>query len=113
MAPSYQKLRTMVRGHIGQTTRTRNFKARSERIETGVWVKSHTESNVIAERQVGDCVSGRQMDSVRKEIPVVSSTGFVLVKEHNHPLLLRRQRLRLKEESLTCFALHEERVILD
>ena len=49
-------------------------------------------------------ISERQMDSVRKEIPVVLTTGLVLVKEHNHPLLLRRRRLRLKEESLAYFA---------
>ena len=41
MTPSYQKLRNMVRQQIDQTMRTRNFKARSERIETGVLVKGH------------------------------------------------------------------------
>ena len=36
--PSYQRLQTMVRRHIDQI-RTRNFKARNERIETGYWSK--------------------------------------------------------------------------
>ena len=54
VAPRYQKLRKMVRQHIGQTTRTRNFKARNERIETGVLVKSHKGRNVSAERKVGE-----------------------------------------------------------
>ena len=59
-------------------------------------------------------VSERQMDSARKEIPeVFFTTGLVLVKEHNHSLSLPRRRLRLTEERLTYFALHEERVLLD
>ena len=37
--PSYQNLRTTVRQHIDQTIRTRNFRARNERIETGALVK--------------------------------------------------------------------------
>ena len=38
--PSYQRLTTMVRRHIDRMTRTRNFTARNDRIETGVLVKS-------------------------------------------------------------------------
>ena len=34
--PSNQRLKAMVRRHIDQMVRTRNFKARNERIETGV-----------------------------------------------------------------------------
>ena len=52
--PSYQRLRTMVTQRIDQTTRTGNFKARNERIETGVLVKSHKGRNVSAERKVGE-----------------------------------------------------------
>ena len=37
--PSY-KLKTMARRHFDQMIRTRNFKARNERIETGMLVKS-------------------------------------------------------------------------
>ena len=40
--PSYQILKTMVRRRMDQMVGTRNFKARNERIETGVLVKSHT-----------------------------------------------------------------------
>ena len=53
-APSCQKLRNMVRQHVAQTISTRNFKARNERIETGVLVKGHKGRNVSAERKVGD-----------------------------------------------------------
>ena len=52
--------------------------------------------------------NGRRTDSVQKEIPVVVTTGLILVKKHNHPLLLQERRHRLTEESLKYFALHEE-----
>ena len=39
--PSNQRLKTMARRRVDQLIRTRNFRARSERIETGVVVKSH------------------------------------------------------------------------
>ena len=48
VAPSYQKLRKMVRQHTDQTIRRRNFKARNERIETGELVKSQKVRNVRA-----------------------------------------------------------------
>ena len=44
-------LRTVVRQHIDHMISTRNFKARNERIETGVLVKSHEERNVSVERE--------------------------------------------------------------
>ena len=52
---SYQRLKTMVRRHIDQMIRTRNFRARNERIETGVLVKSHNGKNVSVERGMGEC----------------------------------------------------------
>ena len=48
------------------------------------------------------------MDSVQEEIPEVLTTGLILVNEQNHPLPLSKRRLRLTEESLMDFALHEE-----
>ena len=59
--------------------RTRNFKARNGRIETGVVVKSHKGRNVSVER------SGERQDSAQKETLAVS----VVVRKH-----------RLTEESL-------------
>ena len=53
--PSYQRLKTMVRRHIDQIIRTRIFRARNGRIETGVSVKSHKRKNVSGERKVGEC----------------------------------------------------------
>ena len=52
--PSYQRLETMVRRHIDQMIGTRNFKARNDRIQTGVLVKSQTREKVRVERKVGE-----------------------------------------------------------
>ena len=46
------KIGKMVRQQIEQTIRTCNFKARNDRIETGVVVKSHKGRNVSAEGKV-------------------------------------------------------------
>ena len=61
--PSCQNLKTMVRRHIDHTARTRNFRVRNERIETGVVVKSKGENSASK----GDwelAFSGKQMDIV-------------------------------------------------
>ena len=42
--------------NIDQMIRRRNFKARNERIETGVMVKSHGWRKVSVERKVGECL---------------------------------------------------------
>ena len=81
--PSYQRLKTMVR-HIDQMIRMRNFKARKERIETGVLVKSHLGRKVSVEREVGECYQrGQQLDSVQEETLVVSAMEPIAHKKHN------------------------------
>ena len=50
--PSCSRLKTTVTRHIDQMVRTRNFKARNERIETGVVTKSQKGTKVIVERKV-------------------------------------------------------------
>ena len=75
--PSCQRLRTMVRQHVGQMIGTRNFKAQNERFEEKSAWRGKWEN----------AFSGMQLN-VRKETPVVFSAGPILVKEHNHPLLL-------------------------
>ena len=52
---SYQRLKTMVNRHIDKSTRMRNFRARNERIETGVLVKSDKGRKVSVERRMGKC----------------------------------------------------------
>ena len=74
---SYQRLKTMVRRHTDQMIWTRNFIARNERIETGVLVKSHKESNWT----------------------VVSATEVIVDRKHNRPLLLQKRRHKLTEEN--------------
>ena len=74
VAPSYQKLRSMVRQHLDQTMRTRNFKARNERIVSGVLVKSQEGRNVSAERKSG------RMFSVESE-----RTVFKRFNHRTHP----------------------------
>ena len=95
--PSYQRLKTMVRRHIDQMIRTRNFKAQNERIETGVLVNSHKGRNVSVERRE-NAISGKQLDSVQKETLVVSATEIV-DRQHNRPLLLQKRGHRLTEEN--------------
>ena len=89
VTPCFQRLRTMVRQHVDQTIRTRNLKARNERFETGALVKNHNGRNVSVERKVGECFQWKATgQSSNPETPVVLTTGPILIKEHNHPLLL-------------------------
>ena len=49
-----------------------------------------------------NAISGKQLDSVQKETPVVSATEVIVDKKHkkhNRPLLLQRRRYRLTEEN--------------
>ena len=104
----------MVRQRIDQTLiRTRNFKARNERIETGVLVKIQKEEMSGQKEKWENASSGKQMDSVRKGTPVVLTTGPILTKEHTHPFLLRKRRPRLTEESHIEVAVQEARVLQD
>ena len=53
--PSCQRLRTIVRRRIDQTIGTGNFRAWTERIETGVLAKSRKGKNVSAEMRMKEC----------------------------------------------------------
>ena len=48
--------------------------------------------------------SGKQLDSVPEETPVVFTTDLILVNEHSHPLVLQERRRRQTEESLANMA---------
>ena len=76
----------MARQHIDQTIRTRNFKARNERIETGVLVKSQKGETSAKREKWENAFKGRPTGSVQKETLVVSTTGLILVNGHNAPL---------------------------
>ena len=84
--PSCQRLKTMVRRHIDQMSRTRNFRARNERIETGVSVKSHKGRKVSVDRKVQECDQSKANGQCTE--PIVG-------REHNRPLLLQKRRHRL------------------
>ena len=84
--PSYQKLKTMVTSHIDRMIRTRNFKARNERIETEVFVKKGEKSALRGMWE--NAISGEQLYGVQQETLAVSVTKEHLDKKHNRPLLL-------------------------
>ena len=70
-----------------------------------------TQEETPALREMWENVfSGKQLDNVPKGTPVVLTTGPILVKEHDHPLLLWERRPRLTEGSLAGMAVQEERV---
>ena len=80
--------------YIDQTMRTRNFKARNERVEKGVVTKSQKKgekSGWIG--RLENATIGKQLDNVRKETHVVSvmiqrlETDAIRYKKDNRPLL--------------------------
>ena len=98
VSPSCQRLRTMVRQHVDQMMRTRNFKAWNERIQTGVVVKSHSGRKVSVERQVGECYQWKATGQCSKGDSRSFNKGFYRGQKHNHSLLLRESRRILTEE---------------
>ena len=63
----------MVRRHTDQMFRTRNFKVRNERIETGVLVKTQGRMSALRGK-LENAINGKQKDSVQKEMLAVSAT---------------------------------------
>ena len=53
--PSHSRVKTSVTRHVDQMVRTRNFKARNERIGTGVVTRSQKGTKFSVERKVGEC----------------------------------------------------------
>ena len=53
--PHYSSLKTLVRRHLDQTMRTRNFRARSEVLGRGAVTKSHKRRHASVERKEGEC----------------------------------------------------------
>ena len=63
---SYHRLKTMVSRCIYQMIKTRNFRARNERTETGVLVISQKREIVSVERRMGECYQWRANGPVFK-----------------------------------------------
>ena len=88
--PSYRRLKTMVRRRVDQMIRTRNFKARNERIETGVLVKSRKREKCHRGGLWEETFSGMQLDGVQEETLVVSATETIVHRKYYRPLLLQK-----------------------
>ena len=72
--PNCSRLKTRVRRHVDQTMRTRNFKARNERVERGVVTKSRKGEKSAWRGKWESAISGKQLDNVPKEnyaVPVM------------------------------------------
>ena len=80
--------------------RTRNFKARNERIETGVLVKGQTGKNVSVERRMDECDQWKANGQCSRGESGSLRHGRIVDNRHNRPLLLQRRRDRLTEEDL-------------
>ena len=67
MVPSCSRLKTMAGRHIDKMIRTRNFKARYQRIETGALVKSQSGRKVSVERKVRECYQWKATEQCSKK----------------------------------------------
>ena len=103
----------MVRRHIVQMIRTRNFRARKERIETGVLVKNHKGKNASVKRRVGECHQWKANGSVQEETLAVFATEVIVDTEDNRPLLFRRRKHRLTEKNPRKALAPREKALLE
>ena len=75
----YQNLKTMVKRHVDQKIRTRRFQARTERVERGVLDKTQKREDSALKGTQENAVSGKQKDSVQREMHAASATISVCV----------------------------------
>ena len=91
-----------------------HFKARNERIETGVLVKSHRgRKGRHWKEKCDNAISGKQLDSVQEETLAVFATEVIVDIELNRLLLLQWRRHRLTEESPRKALAPGEKVLLE
>ena len=64
--PSYSRLKTSVRRHIDQTSRTRNFRAQNKIVARGAVNKSRKGRKVSAMRKVGECYQWKAIGQCSK-----------------------------------------------
>ena len=65
--PNYSSLKTLLRRHVDQTMRTRNFRAPNEVVERGAVTKSPGRRKASAERKVGECYQWKAIGQCSKE----------------------------------------------
>ena len=91
--PSYHRLQTMVRRHIDQMIRTRNFRARSDRFETGALYKG---SKVSVERRMEAMLSVKNKWTVfKRRLLQFSATEVIVDNQHKRPLLLQKAQTQI------------------
>ena len=89
--PSHSRLKTSERLLIDQTMRTRNFRVRNEIVERGAVTRKGEKPAWRGKSE--NAISGKQLDSVRKETHAVSTiiprleTDATRDKRDNRPLL--------------------------
>ena len=113
--PSHSRLKTSVTRHVDQMVRTRNFRARNERIGTGVVTKSQKET-ISVERKVREC---SQLKSEKIRCSRGDSCSFShgsirgQRKEYSRALLLQMRSHRLTEENPRKVLVPEEKALLE
>ena len=111
---SYQKLKTMVKRHIDKSIKTRNVRARNERIETGVLVKSHKGRKVSFEREAGECYKWRATGQYARGDSYSFSHGTNRgQKAQLSSLAPKRPKHRLTEESPRKVLVPGDKVLLE
>ena len=99
--------------------RTRNFRAQNEIVERRAATKSRQEKKPTWRGKCENAVSGKQLDSVRKETHVVSvmilglETEAIRDNKDNRPLLHQKRRHRLTERYPEKVQAAEEKVLLE
>ena len=118
--PNCSRLKTSVRRHFDQTMRTPNFRAWNEIVERGAVTKSRKGREIPAwNGKWENAISGKQLDSVRKETHVVSFMIERLVTDairnlKDHRLLLhQKRRHRLTERNHVKVQASEWKVLLE
>ena len=100
--PSYSKLKTAVRIHTDQTTRTRNFRVRNEIVERGAVSKGQKGKNAYVGRKVRESYQWKangqcsKRDSCRFSHDPALATDPMIIDEKDNRLVphpIRRPRL--------------------
>ena len=71
--PNYSRLKTTVRRLLGQTIRTRNFRALNEIVERGTETKSQQGRKASVEREVEKAISGRNLTVFARRLMLFQS----------------------------------------
>ena len=111
--PNYSRLKSLVRRHMDQTMRARNFRARNEIVGGGAVTKSQKGRKVSVERKVGVCYQWKAIAQCSKG----DSCSFIHDRASgnrcNRSLLHQKRRHRLTERNPQNVQVAEEKVFLE